>query len=328
MVATQESPCSVLVTGGAGFIGSHVAEVYGEAGWHVVALDDLSSGRLENVPDSVELVKMDVRSDNLDTLFAERDFDVVNHQAAQKNVRASVENPRFDAAVNVDGTLNLLEACVCHDVQRFVFASSGGTVYGEPDELPVSEDHPKLPDSPYGITKLAGEHYLRFYRRVYGLEAVALRYANVYGPRQDPHGEAGVVAIFSELVLADEPLTVFGDGEQTRDYIYVGDVARANLLVTVKELAKPESVDELAFNVGTGRETTVNELAAAIQWAAGREVEIVHEDPRPGELRRSALDTGKLEQAGWRAEVPLEEGLERTLTHLRGPGPAAPGGTG
>lgn len=316
MVAAPDSAPTALVTGGAGFIGSHVAEAYREAGWAVVALDDLSSGQRANVPEGVELVEMDVRSDELDALFEKRGFEVVNHHAAQMDVRVSVDEPRFDAAVNVDGTLNVLEACVDHGVDRVVFASSGGTVYGEPEGLPVAERHPKRPDSPYGITKLAGEHYLRFYWRVHGLEAIALRYANVYGPRQDPHGEAGVVAIFGRAVLEGEPLTIFGDGKQTRDYVYVGDVARANLLATEMAIEGAPSIDQLAFNVGTGAETSVNELANAIQGAAGRSVEVVHDEPRPGELQRSALDAGRLEARGWTPSTSLEDGLRTTLKHL------------
>ena len=316
MAGGEEQGGGVLVTGGAGFIGSHVCAAYREAGREVTALDDLSSGRRENVPAGVELVEMDVRSDDVYDLVAERGFDVVNHHAAQIDVRVSVDDPRRDASINVDGLLNLLQASVRHGVDRFVFASSGGTVYGEPETLPAPEGHPKRPDAPYGITKLAGEHYLRFYRRIHGLETVALRYANVYGPRQDPHGEAGVVAIFGRRVLAGRPLVVYGDGEQTRDYVYAGDCARANVLATRMELPEPASIDDLAFNVGTGVETSVNELAEAVQRAAGREVDVTHEDPRPGELQRSALDAGKIRGRGWEAETSLAGGLEATLAWL------------
>lgn len=308
----------VLVTGGAGFIGSHVCEAYRDAGWTVTALDDLSSGQVRNVPEGVDFVPMDVRSEELDDLFRERSFDVVNHHAAQMDVRSSVKDPRHDASVNVQGTLNLLEACRRHEVARFVFASSGGTVYGEPEEVPVPERHPKRPFSPYGISKLAGEHYLGFYRRTCGIETVALRYANVYGPRQDPHGEAGVVAIFGRSALRGNPLTIFGDGEQTRDYVFVGDVARANLVATRTELPDPGRIDDVAFNVGTGRETSVNELAEVIGSAVGREVEVVHDDPREGELRRSALDARRLRNRGWEPRVSLSEGLEITLEKLEG----------
>lgn len=306
----------VLVTGGAGFIGSHVCEAYRDAGWAVTALDDLSSGRPENVPDGVELVEMDVRSENLANLFANGRFDLVNHHAAQIDVRVSVERPRHDASINIDGLLNLLEVACASDVGRFVYVSSGGVVYGEPEDLPVPETAPKLPLSPYGVSKLTGEHYLFFYRHIRGLESVALRYSNVYGPRQDPHGEAGVVAIFCQRILDGEPLTVFGDGRQTRDYVYVGDVARANLAASRVELAVPECIDDVAFNVGTSRETTVNELAQTLMRAAGRTVEVVHAPARPGELERSALAVDRFAAAGWEPDRTLEEGLAATYAHI------------
>ncbi len=303
----------VLVTGGAGFIGSHVCEAYRDDGREVVALDDLSSGRRSNVPEGVELVEMDLRDDAVGDLLVERDFDLVNHHAAQIDVRRSVEDPRFDASVNLDGLLNLLEGCLRADVRRVVFASSGGVVYGEPEAVPATESHPKRPVSPYGVTKLAAEHYLHCYRHLHGLEAVSLRYANVYGPRQDPHGEAGVVAIFGGRLLAGEPLTIYGDGTQTRDYVFAGDVARANLAVTDAELPEASGPDDIAFNVGTGRETSVNELADVLERVTGASPGREHEPARPGELARSALDPSRLEGRGWRAEVGLEEGLARTV---------------
>lgn len=306
----------VLVTGGAGFIGSHVCGAYRDAGWEVTALDDLSSGKRENVPDGVELVEMDIRSDRVPELFRERGFDVVNHHAAQIDVRISVSDPRLDAAVNVDGLLNLLEAARETWVERVVYVSSGGVVYGETDRLPIPEEHPKRPLSPYGVSKLAGEHYLYCYRKVHDLPYVALRYSNVYGPRQDPHGEAGVVAIFGGQLLAGEPLTVFGDGEQTRDYVYVGDVVRANLLATEMGLEEPEELDDVAYNVGTGREVSVNELASTLMEAMDREVPVEHADPRPGELRRNALSVDRLRDRGWEPETGLAEGLRRTVEHI------------
>lgn len=307
----------VLVTGGAGFIGSHVCEAYRDAGWRVVALDDLSSGRRRNVPEGVDLVEMDLRDEALADRVAEGGFDVVNHHAAQIDVRRSVEDPRFDASVNVDGLLNLLEASVAAGVQRVVFASSGGVVYGEPEAVPAPETHPKRPVSPYGVTKLAAEHYLNCYRHVHGLEVVALRYANVYGPRQDPHGEAGVVAIFAGRLLAGEPLTVFGDGAQTRDYVFVGDVARANLLLSGAELeATPSGPDDLAYNVGTGRETSVDELAGLMEGVTGADPGREYAPARPGELARSALDPSRLQSLGWRPRVDLREGLRRTVTSI------------
>ena len=308
-----------LVTGGAGFIGSHVCEAYRDAGWEVTALDDLSSGRRTNVPEGVELVEMDVRSDDLERLFADRGgFDVVNHHAAQIDVRVSVERPRHDASINVDGLLNLLERARRHGTGRFVFISSGGVVYGDTDRLPIPEHHPKRPLSPYGVSKLAGEHYLYCYRKLFDLDYVALRYSNVYGPRQDPHGEAGVVAIFGGRLLDGQPLTIFGDGEQTRDYVFVEDVARANLLASEMEMEEPERLDEVAFNVGTGREVSVNELARTMMEATGRAVPVRHDEPRPGELRRNALRVDRLRSRGWEPATALDEGLRRTVEHIAG----------
>ena len=218
----------VLVTGGAGFIGSHIADAYLAAGDEVWIMDDLSSGRRENVPEAAHLVEMDIRSaEDVRNLFREARFDLVNHHAAQIDVRVSVTDPAKDAAINVHGLLNLTEAAIEVGTRRFVFVSSGGVVYGEPELIPTPEGAPKGPLSPYGVTKLTGEHYLNYYRHVRGLDYVALRYANVYGPRQDPLGEAGVVSIFCTRLLDGAVLTVFGDGEQTRDYVFVRDVVAA-----------------------------------------------------------------------------------------------------
>ncbi|MEX0843256.1 MAG: NAD-dependent epimerase/dehydratase family protein, partial [Gemmatimonadota bacterium] len=226
----RDRPRRVLVTGGAGFIGSHVAEGYLARGDEVWVLDDLSSGKESNVPDGANFVRMEIQDPEVRELFEEHHFDLVNHHAAQIDVRVSVDDPQRDARTNVMGLLNLLESARRTQVGRFVYISSGGVVYGEPEQIPTPETSPKLPLSPYGVSKLTGEQYLYYYRQVHGLEYVALRYSNVFGPRQDPHGEAGVVAIFSTRLLRGEPLTVFGDGEQTRDYVFVGDVVRANLL--------------------------------------------------------------------------------------------------
>jgi UDP-glucose 4-epimerase len=302
----------VLVTGGAGFIGSHVADAYLRRGDEVVVLDSLVHGRRENVPAGAEFVHLDIRDPGAAELIRERRFDVVNHHAAQMDVRVSVADPRFDAGVNVDGLLNLLEASRESGVRRFLYVSSGGVVYGEPDVRPTPEDAPKAPESPYGVSKLAGEHYLYYYHRVHGLEYAALRYANVYGPRQDPHGEAGVVAIFSTRLIENRPIVVFGSGEQTRDYVYVGDVVAANLRLTDQEFAPARSLDDRGFNVGTGVETSVNELARLLIEAAGRTVELRHDAARPGEVQHSSLDASRLRSLGWSAGTPLSDGLAET----------------
>ena len=301
----------VLVTGGAGFIGSHVCEAYMSAGWEVTALDDLSNGSRENVPAGAAFVEMDIRSPELAELFRAEGFDLINHHAAQVDVRVSVARPRDDASINVDGFLNVLEASRRSRVQRVIYISSGGVVYGEPDEVPIEETREKAPVSPYGVTKLTGEYYLQYYRAVHGLASVSLRYSNVYGPRQDPHGEAGVVAIFARRALRGRPLLVYGDGEQTRDYVYVKDVAAANLLASTIELPADGGIDDFAFNVGTGRETSVNDLVGRL-LEVSEEVAVEHREPRAGEVRKSALDVAKLEAIGWERRYDLTEGLAET----------------
>lgn len=306
----------VLVTGGAGFVGSHVCDAYLAEGWEVTALDSLASGRRENVPSGAEFVEMDIRSPDLPAVLRERRVQVVNHHAAQIDVRVSLRDPRHDASVNLDGLLNLLEASRAADVERFIYVSSGGVIYGEGGRLPIPRTATKLPVSPYGVSKLAGEHYLFAYRRVHGLAYAALRYANVYGPRQDPHGEAGVVAIFARRLQERKPLTVFGDGEQTRDYVYAEDVAVTNLLVSEVELPCPDSLDDVAFNVGTGIETSVNELARRLMEVSGVEVPLEYAPARPGELRRNALDIADLRALGWEPRCGLGEGLSRTYRRI------------
>ena len=308
----------VLVTGGAGFIGSHVCDAFAADGWSVTALDDLSSGKEENLSTGIDLVVADIRSPEAATLIRDGGFEVVSHHAAQIDVRISVERPDHDASINIMGLLNLLEAAVSGGVRRFLYVSSGGVVYGEPEDLPVSETAPKQPLSPYGVSKLTGEHYLHFYRQIHGLESVSLRYSNVFGPRQDPHGEAGVVAIFGRSILEGRQLTIFGDGEQTRDYVYVGDVAQANVLSARLDVSDSKTMDDVAFNVGTGLETSVNELASALMTVAGREVLVEHAPERPGELLRNCLDASKLEGKGWRRAGVLEDGLLATYEWIAG----------
>ena len=304
----------VLVTGGAGFIGSHVVEAHLAAGDEVTIIDDLSSGRLANVPAGVRLEQMDIRSPAARRVVAEGGFAILNHHAAQMDVRRSVEDPLHDAQINVLGLLNLLEGARVGGVRRVVFASSGGTVYGDGAATPTGETAPKLPSSPYGTAKLTSEYYLATYTRLHGLEAVALRYSNVYGPRQNPHGEAGVVAIFGSRLLAGEPVTVFGDGLQTRDMVFVGDVAAANFLAADCPLAPLETLDSRAYNIGTGRESTVLDLAALIADAAGRHPDIRKAPARAGEILRSALSVEKASRGlGWQPKVTLPEGLKRTV---------------
>lgn len=311
------SPRHVLVTGGAGFIGSHVAEAYLELGDHVWVLDNLSSGRRSNIPQGAEFVELDIRDDSVVSLFREVHFDIVNHHAAQIDVRTSVGDPAIDASINLEGLLNLTEAAIEVGTSRFVFVSSGGVIYGEPAVIPTSENASKAPLSPYGVSKFSGELYLNYYREVHGLECVALRYSNVYGPRQDPNGEAGVVAIFSRRLLSEEPLLIFGDGEQTRDYVYIGDVVSANLLASEADFESGGQLDDHAFNVGTGIATSVNELADILELISGVGLSREHKPGRPGELRHSALNSDKLRSLGWTPATTLEQGLQETYTFIR-----------
>ena len=307
----------VLLSGGAGFVGSHVAEAYLAAGDEVTVLDDLSTGRRENLPRGVRFVHADIRSAEARDLLAQGRFELLNHHAAQMDVRRSVADPLFDLDVNLRGLLNLLEGARAGGVRRVVFASSGGVVYGDATAPPCREGAAKLPISPYGVAKLASEHYLMAYSRLYGLDVASLRYSNVYGPRQNAEGEAGVVAIFSRKMLAGEPLTIFGDGEQTRDMVYVKDVAAANLAASDRPLPPPEGLDTRAWNIGTGVETSVKRLAELLAAAAGRRPPIRYAPERPGELRRSALAVEKAgHELGWAPRTGLADGLGVTLRSL------------
>jgi UDP-glucose 4-epimerase len=294
---------TVLVTGGAGFIGSHVAEALVARGEEVVVLDDLSTGKRENVPEGAELVEGDIQEPQGE-LFGRVKPTVCFHLAAQADVRVSVARPDHDAKINVLGTVNLLQAALEHDT-RLVFSSTGRAIYGE-CEGPVTEDAPRQPLAPYGTSKLAGEEYLATYNRLHETRHVTLRYGNVYGPRQDPHGEAGVVAIFLSRLLSGEQPKIFGDGRQTRDYVYVGDVVRATLAAAEH--------DGGVFNVGTGRETSVVELYELCRRVVGKDdVEAVFAPPRTGELQRSVLDISRaVDELGWRPEQSLEDGLRET----------------
>jgi UDP-glucose 4-epimerase len=301
----------VLVTGGAGFIGSHVTDAFLAAGHEVWALDDLSTGRRENLAPAARLVVEDIRSAAAARLVQSEGFEIVCHLAAQMDVRRSVADPGFDAEVNVLGLLNVLEAARKGRVRKVVFSSTGGAIYGEQDVFPAPESHPTRPVSPYGVSKASGELYLGYYRAQYGLRSVALRYANVYGPRQNPHGEAGVVAIFSERLIRGEVCTINGSGKQTRDFVFGPDVARANLLAAEREV-------EGAVNIGTGVETDVNRLYALLARAAGSSAQPRHAEAKPGEQLRSSVDASHAAAVlGWRPAVDLEEGLRRTVAWFR-----------
>lgn len=304
-----------LVTGGAGFIGSHVADLYLEHGYDVTVLDNFSSGRRENLPARATLAELDLTSPEAARVVRDGRFDVISHLGAQIDVRKSVADPMHDASINIVGTLNLVEAVrASGHATRFIFSSTGGALYGDFVTPPNVEEYPKDPESPYGIAKLSAELYLAYYARLHRVDTVALRYANVYGPRQDPHGEAGVVAIFCNRILTGQPLTVFGDGSQTRDYVFVKDVARANLAAATRELPAPGRLDARGFNIGTGIETSVIQLAEALQKSAGSTVPINPAPMRPGEQQRSAVRIDKAQRAlGWQPTVGLHEGLEETF---------------
>ena len=299
------------VTGGAGFIGSHVAEACLGAGHEVLVLDDLSSGKRHQVPAAATFHQVDIQDPAVKEIFARERPEILIHHAAQMDVRRSVAEPAFDARVNILGLINLLEAGRVAGLRRVLFASSGGAAYGEQDEFPAPETHRLEPVSPYGVSKRAGELYLSCFGAMYGLEWVAMRYANVYGPRQDPHGEAGVVAIFSEKLLAGEEPTINGDGKQTRDYVYVGDLVRANLALVGSAYCGP-------LNFGTGVETDVNRLFGLLCKACGVSVPERHGPAKPGEQRRSSISPRlAAELIGWRPEVDLPTGLARTVEFFR-----------
>ena len=308
----------VLVTGGAGFIGSHIAEAYLSAGWEVVVLDDLSRGHQRNVPSGARFVRADIRSPEARKLLADGGFTVLNHHAAQIDVRVSVDEPALDAAINVVGLVNLLEGAGDGGVKRVVFASSGGVVYGDPEVVPTPETAPKAPISPYGVSKLAGEYYMRALAALRGFEAIAMRYANVFGPRQDPKSEAGVVSIFVSRLLEQRPLTVFGNGLQTRDYVFVRDVARANVLASTAAVPAGTSIDDTAFNIATGRQTNVLELAELVGKVMGQKPTIEMAAARPGELFRSSLDISKAGKVlGWKPQSGFEDGLPQLVDWFR-----------
>ena len=302
----------VLVTGGAGFIASHIVDAYVERGHEVFILDDLSMGQKPNLNPKATFHQVDIADAKAVKLIEQIKPDLLNHHAAQMDVRHSVADPQFDARVNILGFINLLEACKNAGTKKIIFASSGGAVYGEQETFPAAEDHPTRPASPYGVSKRTGELYLSYYQQAFGLPYIALRYANVYGPRQSNRGEAGVVAIFISLLLAGKIPVINGDGKQTRDYVYVGDVVNAN----VAALTSPY-VGEI--NIGTGVETDVVTLYELLRQGAGSKLEARHGPAKIGEQRRSCLAAQRAAGTfGWRPQVSLREGLERTIAYYRG----------
>lgn len=304
----------VLVTGGAGFIGSHLVDALVREGHEVVVVDDLSRGRREQVHPSARFYQVDIRRrDATEEVFRAERPELVNHHAAQGNLRRSMNEPSFDASVNTLGSLILLELSLAYKVRRFVYSSSGGAVYGEPQRLPVDEVHPIRPVSAYGVSKHSVEQYLDVFRGASGLDYTILRYANVYGPRQDPQGEAGVVAIFSRLMLAGQRPTIFGDGSKTRDYVHVADIVRANLLVMEEGRAAGR-----LYNLGLGREVSDRQIFELVRSAVGVTVEPILAAKRPGEIDRICLDSSRAKvELGWEPSISLEEGIESTVAFYR-----------
>ncbi|HEY4484771.1 MAG TPA: NAD-dependent epimerase/dehydratase family protein [Nitrospiria bacterium] len=301
----------VLVTGGAGFIGSHIVDRLVQEGHHVVVVDNLSTGKKKNLNPGARFYKADILSSKIAKIFAKEKPDIISHHAAQMDVRRSVADPLFDAQSNILGFLNILENAVKSGTRKVIFASSGGAVYGEQQVFPAPETHPVQPVSPYGISKLSGEHYVYYYQQVAGLNYAILRYANVYGPRQDPFGEAGVVAIFSQKMLLNEQPIINGNGKQTRDYVFVEDVVESHMAVF------EEGVRGI-FNVGSGDETSVNQLFQYLAEITGAKVKEVHGPEKRGEQIRSCLDAGKLRKATvWEPRVRLQDGLKLTVEHFR-----------
>jgi UDP-glucose 4-epimerase len=301
----------ILVTGGAGFIGSHIVDAYLDEGHDVTVLDDLSSGKKKNVSSKARLVTADVRDPNISTLFGESRFEIVNHLAAQLDVRKSVQDPFFDASVNILGTLRLLECARTYGVRKFIYSSTGGALYGECPDAPADEETPALPESPYGLSKATAERYIQFYGTLFRLPYTILRYANVYGPRQDPHGEAGVVAIFAGKLLAGDQATIYGTGSQERDYVYVSDVVAAN----VTALSRGENS---SFNIGTGIATSVTALYQKMAKLQRDARPPVLAPARKGELARSVLHIARAQKIlAWKPKVTLDQGLKETYQYFQ-----------
>jgi UDP-glucose 4-epimerase len=301
----------ILVTGGAGFIGSNVADGFVRKGHQVIIVDNLSTGVESNINKKAKFYKVDIRSVVIDKIFEKTNPDVLCHHAAQIDVRKSTTDPIFDAEVNIIGSLNLLNACVRHKVKKVIFASTGGAIYGEQDYFPADEKHPANPLCPYGVTKLTIEKYLHFYRETYGLNFVSLRYANVYGPRQNPYGEAGVVAIFTERLLAGKKAVINGNGKQTRDFVFVEDVVESNLLA-LKYLKSD------VFNIGTGTEININSIFRLLKKLTGSKQKEIHAPPKPAEQQRSVLDFSRAKRfLKWKPKHTLEKGMIRTVNFFQ-----------
>jgi len=302
----------ILVTGGAGFIGSHVVDLFVAQGYEVVIVDDLSTGRTSNLNSAAKFYQVDIRSPQLREVFEAEKPDYVSHHAAQMDVRRSVAQPLFDADINILGSINVIETAKDFNVKRLIYISTGGAVYGEPESLPCDESHPINPICQYGASKHTVEHYLYMYHVNYGLKYTVLRYPNVFGPRQDPHGEAGVVAIFTGKMLASQAVMINGDGDQTRDFVYVGDCAKANhLAVTVDH--QPG-----IYNLGWGRPTSINEICSVLVNITGYNLPVEHGVAKVGETRHIYLDASKIKKdLGWEPTISLEQGLEKTVDYFK-----------
>jgi len=299
----------ILVTGGCGFIGSHIVDAYLRMGHQVAIIDDLTTGDIRNLNPTATFYEEDIRNREIEQIFVREKFDVINHHAAQINVRTSVDDPLFDADVNILGSLNLMNLAQKYRVKRFIFASSGGTVYGEPQKFPITEDFPIEPSSPYGVSKATVEKYLKLFAQLYKTDYVILRYSNVYGPRQISKSEAGVISIFINQILNNEQCIVFGDGNQTRDYVYVDDVVKANCACL--EIASD------VLNIGTGIETSVNDLITILSDIAKKPVGHEHGSARPGEIFRNVLDFSKARSTlNWEPEITLEQGIKKTFDYF------------
>lgn len=298
-----------LVTGGAGFIGSHVVDYLLNDGHKVFVIDNLSSGNKSNLNIKAKLFEISINDKSIEDLLIKNKIEIVFHLAAQINVRKSIENPIYDAELNIIGSLNLLNACVKAKVRKIVFSSTGGAIYGEASAVPTPENYPENPESPYAIAKLSVEKYIQFFSKIHGIDYAILRYSNVYGPRQNAKGEAGVISIFVNNALNDKELSVFGSGLQTRDYVYVKDVAKANILVINKAGT---------YNVSTSVQTSINDLIKTISKLTNKQLKVINKDEIKGEIKVSSLDNSRIKDIGWKNDYSLEQGLNETISFFKG----------